>query len=90
MVRVNMTRDVKLNELQAELHALTYPATREDAITEFEDVVLRYADGEERLGDVLGRVTEDVFVDADDLESAVYNNLPAEAVGEPGQSEGEG
>ncbi|MXR21518.1 DUF5789 family protein [Halobacterium bonnevillei] len=85
-----MAKEVKLNELRAELDALTYPATRADAITEFEDVVLRYADGEERLGDVLSRVTEDVFVDVDDLEAAVYNNLPTEAVGEPGQSEGEG
>ncbi|MFB6268344.1 MAG: hypothetical protein ABEH83_00255 [Halobacterium sp.] len=85
-----MTREVKLNELSAELDALTYPATREDALAEFDDVVLRYADGEERFGDVLGRTTEDVFVSADDLEAAVYNNLPSEAVGEPGQSEGEG
>lgn len=85
-----MAREVKLNELHAELDALTYPATREDALAEFEDVVLRYADGEERFGDVLGRVTENVFVSPDDLEAAVYNNLPTEAVGEPGQSEGEG
>jgi hypothetical protein len=85
-----MVREVKLNELQAELDVLTYPATREDAITELDDVVLRYADGEERLRDVLDRTTEDVFVSADDLEAAVYNSLPTEAVGEPGQSEGEG
>ncbi|MCG1002385.1 MULTISPECIES: hypothetical protein [Halobacterium] len=85
-----MAPDVKLNELRAELDSLTYPATREDVLAEFDDVVLRYADGEERLGDVVGRVTEDVFVSPDDLEAALYNNLPTEAVGEPGQSEGDG
>lgn len=85
-----MVREVKLNELHAELETLTYPATREDALAEYEDVRLRYADGEEQLDEVIGRVTEEVFVDADDLEAAVYNNLPTEAVGEPGQSEGDG
>jgi len=85
-----MGREVKLNELRAELDSLTYPATREDVLAEYEEVVLRYADGEESLGDVVGRATEDVFVDPDDLEAAIYNNLPTEAVGEPGQSEGDG
>ncbi|NIB98780.1 hypothetical protein [Halobacterium sp. R2-5] len=85
-----MVNEVKLNELHEELGSLSYPATREDVLAEFDDVVLRYADGEERLGDVVGRVTEDVFVDSDDLEAAIYNNLPTEAVGEPGQSEGDG
>ncbi|MGB9963793.1 hypothetical protein [Halobacterium sp. CBA1126] len=85
-----MARELKLNELRSELDTLTYPATREDVLAEFDDVVLRFADGDERLGDVVERITEDVFVSPDDLEAAVYNNLPTEAVGEPGQSEGDG
>ncbi|WP_336034614.1 DUF5789 family protein [Halobacterium yunchengense] len=85
-----MDRQLKLNDVRAEFDALDYPVTREDVAVAFEDTVLQYADGEERFGDVLGRITEDVFVSADDLEAAVYNNLPTEAVGEPGQSEGEG
>jgi len=85
-----MPREVKLNQLAAELDALTYPATREDASTELSDVLLQYADGEEQFVDVLDRSTEDVFVSRDDLEAEVYSLLPTEAVGEPGQSEGEG
>ncbi|MFC3478532.1 DUF5789 family protein [Halobacterium litoreum] len=85
-----MTREVKLNELAAELDALSYPATHADASTELSDVVLLYADGEERFVDVLDRSNEDVFVSRDDLESEVFSLLPTEAVGEPGQSEGEG
>ncbi|WP_232701067.1 DUF5789 family protein [Halobacterium wangiae] len=85
-----MAREVKLNHLSAELEALSYPASHEDAQATFEDVVLRYADGEEPFVDVLERSQEDVFVSRDDLESEIYNNLPTEAVGEPGQSEGEG
>lgn len=85
-----MTRDLKLNQLGSELDALEYPATHSDAITAFQDVVLQYADGEERFADVLERSTEDVFVSRDDLEAEIYNLLPTESVGEPGQSEGEG
>jgi hypothetical protein len=81
---------VKLNELRAELNALTYAATRDEAFTEFEDVVPQYAGGRERFGDVLGRVTEDVFVSPDGLEATVSANLPTEAVGEPEQTGGEG
>lgn len=53
-------------------------------------MTLLYADGEEPLADVVARSNEDTFDDPDDLETEVYNNLPVEAVGEPGQSEGEG
>ena len=83
-------REVKLNHLSAELDSLSYPATHEDAASALDDVVLQYADGEERFLDVLERSQEDVFVSRDDLESEIYSNLPTEAVGEPGQSEGEG
>ncbi|AHG03249.1 hypothetical protein HALDL1_06315 [Halobacterium sp. DL1] len=83
-------REVKLNHLSSELDVLSYPASHEDAATALDDVVLRYADGEERFVDVLERSTEDVFESRDDLESEIYSNLPTEAVGEPGQSEGEG
>jgi hypothetical protein len=85
-----MARSVPLNRLASELDALDYPVTREAAIDALDDVVLQYADGEERLADVLARSSADAFVTRDDLEAEVYNHLPTEAVGEPGQSEGEG
>ncbi len=85
-----MSTEVKLNELDEALAGLRFPVERETVATELNDVVLVYADGEEALPDVLDRVETQSFADADELENEIYNVLPVEAVGEPGQSEGEG
>ena len=85
-----MERAVELPDLRVELEALAYPATREDVLAEFGDMVVLYADGEDRFEDALGRMTEDVFVGPEDLEAAVYDALPAEPVTESGRSERDG
>lgn len=85
-----MARRLTLNRLSDELQSHEYPMTIDDAAVELQDVVLEYADGEEELTDVLDRSSADVFVSPDDLESELYGLLPTDAVGEPGQSEGEG
>ncbi|MFB6073929.1 MAG: hypothetical protein ABEJ89_02835 [Haloarculaceae archaeon] len=85
-----MVRRVKLNELGALCADLSYPVDRDAAVERFDDVVLVYADGEEPLPDVLSRIATERFESPDDLTTAVMNVLPVEAVGEPGQSEGEG
>ncbi len=82
--------DVKLNELHAAIEDLEYPLSNADARAAVADVQLQYADGEEPLADVISRTTVERFEDPMDLEAEIYNNLPIEAVGEPGQSEGEG
>ncbi len=83
-------REVKLSHLDEELDALEYPATRADVAAGLGDVHLLYADGEEDFIDVLDRIEADVFTGPDDLQADLMNVLPVEAVGEPGQSEGEG
>jgi len=85
-----MVREVPLNELSALLSELSYPTDRAAAVERLDDVVIEYADGEEPLPDVLGRISTDRFDSADELQNELYNELPVEAVGEPGQSEGEG
>ena len=85
-----MPTEVKLNELDEAVDGLRFPVERETVATELGDVVLVYADGEEQLADVLDRVQSQSFADQDELENEIYNALPVEAVGEPGQSEGEG
>jgi len=85
-----MTRTLALNRLSQELEGHEYPLTVDDAAAEMADVVLEYADGEEPIADVLDRSNEDVFVSPDDLETEIFSLLPTEAVGEPGQSEGDG
>ncbi|WP_225332887.1 DUF5789 family protein [Halomicrobium urmianum] len=85
-----MPEKVKLNELNEVFGRFQYPVVRDDLAAQLDDVVLRYADGEEELQAVLDRVDDQKFDSRDELENSIYNALPTEAVGEPGQSEGEG
>jgi hypothetical protein len=85
-----MTREVMLNRLRTVLDPLDYPIPKNEAREVLTDVTLLYADGDEPLADVVGRANVEAFEDPEDLETEIYNNLPVEAVGEPGQSEGEG
>lgn len=81
--------ELKLNELDEYLDGLDYPIGRGEARERVGATRLRYADGSERLADVIGRCTSERFESASDLLDEVLSNLPTEAVGEPGQSEGD-
>lgn len=85
-----MPQEVHLNRLRTELDSFRYPLSKAEAREEAGDIVLLYADGEESLANVISRANSDSFEGVEDLESEIYANLPVEAVGEPGQSEGEG
>ncbi len=85
-----MTREVKLNELEAVLEEFDYPASRDAVVEEADDVTLLLADGTENLGDLVAGSGAGMFDSADDLYAEVHNILPRHAVGEPYQSEGEG
>ena len=85
-----MVREVPLNESDELLEELSYPTDTATVRERFDDVVFLYADGEEALPAVLDRVGTDSFASADELSMELYSVLPVEAVGEPGQSEGEG
>jgi len=49
-----------------------------------------YADGTEPLAAVLDRIDDEQFESPDEVQLSIYNIIPVEGVGEPGQSEGEG
>lgn len=85
-----MTDEVDLSRLHRVLDSLEYPLSKGEARERVADVTLLYADGEEPLAAVVSRSNDDHFEDVAELEAEIYNNLPVEAVGEPGQSEGEG
>ena len=85
-----MSRDIKLNELTELLESATYPLSVDTAQQEFGDVVLVYADGSEPLDEVLDRLEDEQFDSAEEAQSSIFNTVPVEGVGEPGQSEGEG
>lgn len=85
-----MSREVPLNRIRTVIDSFEYPITKQEVCEQVSDVTLSYADGTEPMADVVSRSNDDVFDDVEDLEEEVFNNLPVEAVGDPGQSEGEG
>ena len=85
-----MDRTVKLSRVDGVLRDLSYPLSREEAVEQLDDVTVELADGEENLGEIISGSKDDSFESLDDLENEVYSLMPREALGEPGQSEGEG
>jgi hypothetical protein len=83
-------REVKLSRVHGVLAELSYPIDREAAAEAFGDVTLLLADGEANLGEVVAETPAERYETADDLAAEINNALPVGAVGEPGQSEGEG
>jgi hypothetical protein len=84
-----MTEHVKLSRVESAFERLDYPVTRDDAAAAFADVTVDYADGESNLGELVSELGSDAFHGPDELFSELQNVLPVEAVGEPGQSDGD-
>jgi hypothetical protein len=85
-----MSEHVKLSRVESLFERLDYPVTRDDAAAEFVDTTVTFADGEGNLGELVSEVGSDAFHGPDELFAELQNVVPVEAVGEPGQSEGEG
>lgn len=85
-----MAREIKLSGLGGLLESLDYPTDSATAAAAVDDVTVLLADGEANLGELIEGTHEETFSSPEDLEAALHNALPREAVGEPYQSEGEG
>ncbi len=84
-----MTERIKINRVKNVLDRVDYPLGRDDAAAEFDDVTLLFADGETNLGELIANCDREEFGSADDLDTELNNVMPIEAVGEPGQSDGD-
>lgn len=84
-----MAERVKLNQVDSEFERLEYPVARDEAAARFSETTLILADGEANLGELISEMGSDSFENPDELYSELNNTLPVEAVGEPGQSEGD-
>ena len=84
-----MTKKIKLNRVQDVLDRVQYPQGRTAAAEAFDDVTLILADGEANLGDLIADTGRTEFGSAADLQTELNNVMPIEAVGEPGQSDGD-
>ncbi|MFC6770457.1 DUF5789 family protein [Halorubrum pallidum] len=84
-----MTHEVNLSHVEGELRDWSYPASRETLVDECAGTTVLFADGDADLGDLFGDVDQAQFESAEDAYTALQNVLPIEAVGEPGQSDGD-
>lgn len=80
---------VKLSRVESLFEELSYPVSRAEAADEFVDTTLVFADGEGNLGKYVSECPSAQFAGSDELLADLNNVLPVEAVGEPGQSEGD-
>ena len=81
--------EINLSRVASRFEAAAYPAEKATIADACADTRVLYADGSEPLCDVIDRIEADRFETPEDLFVAVQNVLPVEAVGEPGQSDGD-
>ena len=84
-----MTDEINLSRLESTLEGHEYPVDREALAESFAGTTVLFADGDADLGDLLADVDQDTFESATDAHTALQNVLPIEALGEPGQSDGD-
>ncbi|MCL9817087.1 hypothetical protein [Natronocalculus amylovorans] len=84
-----MEDNVKLSRLQNVLTEISYPVSHQTAVEAFDDVTVLLADGEQNLGDLVEQIPADQFRSPGDLYTELNNVMPIEALGEPGQSDGD-
>ncbi|MFC7203715.1 hypothetical protein ACFQJC_09325 [Haloferax namakaokahaiae] len=84
-----MRDSIKLSRVESAFEDLSYPVSRNQAATKFDDVTVLMADGSANLGSLIRNCVSDEFDGPTDLYYELNNAMPIEAVGEPGQSEGD-
>jgi hypothetical protein len=65
----------------------SYPATSEELITEYGELEIEMPNGDETLGDALGRLGETTFEDAEDARLATYSAVSKDAIGRQNYSD---
>lgn len=84
-----MQDSIKLSRVESAFEELSYPVTRREAAMHFDGVTVLLADGTADLGRLIRNCHIDVFSGPADLYYELNNAMPIEAVGEPGQSDGD-
>jgi len=84
-----MTSKIRLSRAEDEFRDYSYPTAREDLADSCTGTTVLFADGDADLGDLVADIDQDRFESAEDAFAALQNVLPIEALGEPGQSDGD-
>ncbi|WP_144798600.1 DUF5789 family protein [Halorubrum depositum] len=84
-----MPSEVHLSHVQDEFQDHSFPAARSDLAESCAGTTVLFADGDADLGELLAEIEQERFESPEDAFAALQNVLPIEAVGEPGQSDGD-
>ena len=84
-----MTSEVHLARVANEFTGHSYPVAREDLVESCAGTTVLFADGDADLGDLVAEIDQRRFESGEDAFAALQNVLPIEALGEPGQSDGD-
>jgi hypothetical protein len=84
-----MTNEISLSRVEGELGDYSFPTTRSDLAESCAGTTVLFADGDADLGELIAKIDQQRFESPEDAYSALQNVLPIEAVGEPGQSDGD-
>ncbi|WP_435098086.1 DUF5789 family protein [Halorubrum sp. N11] len=84
-----MTSEVKLSRVENEFDGHSYPAAREELVESCAGTTVLFADGDADLGELVAEIDQERFESAEDAFASLQNVLPIEALGEPGQSDGD-
>lgn len=76
-----------LSGLDETIGAHSFPATTEEVIERHGHVELELPNGDETVGDVLSRLSDETFEGPEDLRLAAYSAVSANAIGRVGYSD---
>lgn len=78
----NVQADVmRLNRTGEAIEAQEYPATGTELIEAHGEELIELPDGTETFGEVLGRLEDTTYHDAEDVQEALFSAVGADAVG---------
>lgn len=72
---------MRLNRTGEAIEAHEYPATSTELIETHGEELIELTDGIETFGEVLGRLGETTYDDAEDVQEALFSAVGADAVG---------
>lgn len=78
---------IEFGPLAHQLDQHEYPTTCEELVEAYGSAVLRFQNGEQTLEKVLRPVSEEQFNSATEVRTAIFSNVPEDAIGRKGYSD---
>lgn len=76
-----------MTDVTETIDAHTYPATTEEIIEAYGEMEIELPNGDEQLGEALGRLGSETFETAEDARLAAFSAVSSNAIGRKGYSD---